>query len=97
MTDWLGILKQQTVLGDEMTATVAGLLDNPAVTEGQVKALFKALEEQAVFVEKLRVVLEKLEHDFSVVQAAERLEEHYGDLAANVAERLKRIRTATQA
>ncbi len=41
---------------------------------------------------KLRMVLEKVGHDFPVVTAAERLEERYADLAACVAEKLKAMR-----
>ena len=96
LTDWLGILKQQTATADRMTEAVAGVLADPAVTEGQVKTLFVALEEQADFVEKLRLALERLDHDFPVVQAAEQLEERYGDLAARVAERLKALRTSAE-
>lgn len=94
MTDWLDILKQQTVAGDEMSGTVADMLADPAITREQVKALFSALEKQADFVEKLRMALEKFGHDFPVIQAAERLEERYGDLAASVAEKLKALRAS---
>jgi hypothetical protein len=95
MTDWLAILKQQTTAGDQMTTTVANMLADPAMSEEQVKTLFDALEQQADFVEKLRMALEKFGHDFSVIQAAERLEEHYADLAASVAEKLKGMREAS--
>ncbi len=93
VSDWLDILKRETAAGDEMGRTVADVLADPAVTEGQVKTLFDALEEQADFVEKLRMALEKFGHDFPVIQAAERLEDRYGDLAAEVAEKLKTLRT----
>lgn len=93
MTDWLDILKQQTAAGDQMSKTVADMLADPTITEEQVKTLFDALEEQADFVEKLRMALEKFDHDFLVIQAAERLEERYGDLAAGVAEKLKALRS----
>lgn len=92
MTDWLDILKQQTATGNQMSKTVADMLADPAITEDQVKTLFDALEEQADFVEKLRMALEKFDHDFPVIRAAERLEERYGDLAAGVAEKLKALR-----
>ena len=35
---------------------------------------------------------ERFGHDFSVIKAAERLEERYADLAASVAEKLKAMR-----
>ena len=92
MTDWLDILGQQTAAGDQMSRTVADMLADPAITEAQVKTLFDALEQQADFVEKLRMALEKFDHDFPVIQAAERLEERYGDLAAGVAQKLKGMR-----
>jgi hypothetical protein len=94
LTDWLDILKQQTAAGDQMSDTVAAMLADPAITEEQVKTLFAALEQQADFVEKLRMALEKFDHDFPVIQAAERLEERYGDLAAGVAEKLKALRAS---
>ncbi|MGB3418595.1 MAG: hypothetical protein WBG88_00360 [Mesorhizobium sp.] len=96
MTDWLDILKQQTAAGDKMTTTVTDMLADPAILEEQVKTLFDALEEQADFVEKLRMALEKFGYDFPVVQAAERLEERYGDLAASVAEKLKALRVSRE-
>jgi hypothetical protein len=92
LTDWLDILKQQTATGDQMSNAVAAMLADPAITEEQVKTLFAALEQQADFVEKLTMALEKFGHDFPVIQAAERLEERYGDLAASVAEKLKTLR-----
>lgn len=92
MTDWLAILKQQTTTGDQMSREVPDMLENPDISEEQVSTLFSELERQADFVEKLRAALEKSGHDFSVVKAAERLEERYGDLAASVAEKLKAMR-----
>lgn len=94
MTDWLSILKEQTAIGDRMSREVPDILANPDITEAQVKTLFEALETQADFAEKLRMTLERVEHDFPVVQAAERLEERYAELAASVAERLKQLRMA---
>ena len=92
MTDWIAILKEQTTTGEQMARDVPAMLDNPDITEQQVKALFSALEVQADFVEKLRMALEKVGHDFPVITAAERLEERYADLAASVAEKLKEMR-----
>lgn len=89
MTDWLAILKQQTATGEAMAREVPAMLGNPDISRKQVRTLFSALETQAEFAEKLRMVLEKSGHDFPVVEAAERLEERYGDLAAVVAEKLK--------
>ena len=71
---------------------VPQMLANPEISEAQVKTLFSALEKQAEFVEKLRMALEKFGHDFSIIKAAERLEERYADLAASVAEKLKAMR-----
>ncbi|HEY4192114.1 MAG TPA: hypothetical protein VGM46_05675 [Mesorhizobium sp.] len=91
MTDWLDILKQQTATGDQMSLAVTNMLADPAITQKQVKTLFSAIEQQADFVEKLRMALEQFGHDFPIIRAAERLEERYGDLAANVAEKLKAL------
>jgi len=95
LTDWLEILKEQTKTGEQMGRDVPKMLANPDISEEQVKTLFSALEQQADFVEKLRVALEKFGHDFSVVKAAERLEESYADLAASAAEKLKGMREAS--
>lgn len=94
MSDWIRILKDQTEAGDRMSRTVDDMLADPAITEEQVKTLFAALEQQADFVEKLRMALEKFDHDFPVIKAAERLEERYGDLAAGVAEKLRTLRAS---
>ncbi|HMM64957.1 MAG: hypothetical protein WA975_09135 [Mesorhizobium sp.] len=92
MTDWVEILKEQAAAGERMAREVPAMLDNPEISEGQVRALFAELEKQADFVEKLRMILEKVGHDFPVVTAAEKLEERYADLAACVAEKLKAMR-----
>ena len=92
MADWIEILKEQTVTGDQMGREVPQMLANPDISESQVKVLFSALEKQAEFVEKLRMALEKFGHDFPIIKAAERLEERYSDLAASVAEKLKAMR-----
>ena len=92
MTDWIAILSEQTKTGEHMAREVPAMLENPDITEPQVKALFSALEVQADFVEKLRMALEKVGHDFPVITAAERLEERYADLAASVADKLKDMR-----
>ncbi|TPN81586.1 hypothetical protein FJ987_08030 [Mesorhizobium sp. CU2] len=92
MTDWIGILKEQTVNGDQMGREVPKMLANPDISEAQVKTLFSALEKQADFAEKLRMALEKFGHDFRIIKAAERLEERYADLAASAAEKLKAMR-----
>ncbi|RWO09752.1 MAG: hypothetical protein EOS07_11950 [Mesorhizobium sp.] len=92
MTDWIEILKEQTATGDQMSREVPQMLANPDISEAQVRTLFSALEKQAEFVEKLRMALERFGHDFSVIKAAERLEERYADLAASVAEKLKAMR-----
>ena len=92
LTDWIAILKEQTATGDRMSREVPPMLDDPAISETQVRTLFTELEKQADFTEKLRMALEKSGHDFTVVKAAERLEERYADLAASVAEKLKAMR-----
>jgi hypothetical protein len=92
LTDWIGILKEQTVTGDQMGRDVPKMLADPDIDEVQVKTLFSALEQQADFAEKLRMALEKFGHDFSVIKAAERLEERYADLAASAADKLKAMR-----
>ena len=68
------------------------MLDDPAISESQVRALFAELEKQADFTEKLRMALETSGHDFAVVKAAERLEDRYADLAAVAAVKLKAMR-----
>ena len=92
MTDWLAILEEHTVTGETMAREVPAMLGDPAISERQVRTLFSALETQADFAEKLRMALEKFGHDFTVVKAAERLEERYADLAVSVAEKLKAMR-----
>jgi len=92
LADWIEILREQTATGDQMGREVPQMLANPDISEAQVKTLFSALEKQAEFVEKLRMALEKFGHDFSIIKAAERLEERYADLAASVAEKLKAMR-----
>lgn len=89
MTDWLGILREQTETGDQMARDVPRILANPEVTHEQVKSLFQALEKQAEFIELLISALEKFGYDFEIIKAAERLEERYSDLAASVAETFK--------
>ena len=92
MTDWIEILKEQTATGDQMSREVPQMLANPDISEAQVRTLFSALEKQAEFVENLRMALEKFGHDFSVIKAAERLEERYADLVVSAAEKLKAMR-----
>ena len=75
-----------------MSREVPAMLKDPAISETQVRTLFDALEEQVDFAEKLRMALEKFGQDFAIVNAAERLEERYADLAATVADKLKAMR-----
>lgn len=89
MTDWLEILRGQTATGDQMARDVPKMLADPEITRDQVKALFRALEQQAEFVEILIAALEKFGYDFTIIEAAETLEERYADLAASIAEKLK--------
>jgi hypothetical protein len=89
LTDWLQILKEQTKTGERMARDVPKMLADPDITPEQVKVLFGALEKQAQFAETLSAALEKIGHDFTIVKAAETLEERYAELAAAVAEKLK--------
>ncbi|TDR37979.1 hypothetical protein DES43_10143 [Aquamicrobium defluvii] len=93
VADWIEILRKQTETGEKMAREVPVILENPHVTEAQVRALFDELDRQAEFVESLRETLEKFDHDFSVIEAAEKLEERFGDLAAAAAEKLKAMRS----
>jgi hypothetical protein len=92
VADWVKILDEQIAAGEDAAREVPAILDNPAVSEAQVKALFSELEKQADFVEKLRKALEKFDHDFPVIEAAEKLEERYCELAASAAEKLQTMR-----
>ena len=83
------ILKQQRDTGRTMAVEVPKMLADPAIAPEQVAKLYRALEEQAEFAEKLARVLEKRGYDPDTVLAAERLEELYADLAANVADKVK--------
>jgi hypothetical protein len=88
-TDWLKILKQQRKDGERMRHEVPKMLADPAIARDQVMALFRALEKQARFVEKLVQVLEANGYEPDVVVAAERLEGLYAELAETVAEKAK--------
>ena len=92
MPNWIEILHKQAETGEQMAREVPAILGDPHVTEQQVRALFDELDHQAEFVEGLRERLEKYDHDFSVIEAVERLEDRFGDLAAAVAEKLKAMR-----
>jgi len=92
MNDWLAILKEQQKTGRKMAREVAKMLENPAILADQASMLFDALEKQADFVEKLRQLLDKLGYEPDVIKSAETLEELYGDLAASVAEKVKRMK-----
>lgn len=91
MTDWLEILSKQTETCAAMRKEVPKMLADPDIVAEQVKALFQALEEQVQFVGKLVQTLEDNDYDPDVVKAAEELEEHYADLAAEAAEKLQRL------
>ena len=91
MSDWLAILREQKKTARGLEREAKKILANPAIQPEQARTLFDALEEQAVFVEKLRKVLDGVGHEPDVVKAAEGLEELYGELAAEVAERLTRM------
>lgn len=92
MTELLDLLKDQRETGRQMAEDVPKMLADPAITSEQVATLFRALEEQAGFAEKLSRVLEAKGYDPDIVKAAERLEELYVDLAATVAEKVKALR-----
>lgn len=91
MTDWLKILDEEIRNGNRMRKLVPKMLNNPEISLDQVKALFSELEKQAEFIEKLKVVLEKMDHDFPVLDKASALEDRYVDLAGMVAEKVKAL------
>jgi 2-hydroxychromene-2-carboxylate isomerase len=88
LADLLEILREQRETGLRMAEDVPRMLADPEITTEQIKALFKALEQQAEFTENLAGVLEESGFDFEIVKAAEGLEELYAELAAAVAELL---------
>jgi hypothetical protein len=91
LADWLEILKEQRKDGERMRREVPKMLANPAITRGQVLALFAALEKQAGFVEKLVRVLEEAGYEPDIVTAAERLGGLYVELAETVADKARSI------
>lgn len=92
VTNWLKILNEQAETGAEMAREVPATLANPEISRDQVKKLFAALEQQAEFVERLRVVLEANDFAPDVLYAAEALEDQYAELAASAAEKLREMR-----
>jgi hypothetical protein len=91
VTDWVEILRDEKKTAERMQRDAGRLLADPAMLPDQARTLFEALEKQAVFVEKLRQVLDGAGYEPDIVHAAERLEEVYAELAADVAEGLKRM------
>lgn len=91
-TDWLQILDGEIRSGNKMLKAVPKVLADPDISIEQVKALFMELEKQAQFVEKLKLALEAMGHDFPVVDKARALEARYADLAAAAAEKFKQMR-----
>lgn len=91
MTDWLATLREQAKVGEQMAAEVSRMLSNPDISLQQVSRLYNALEQQAQFTEKLARVLEASGHDFTVVEAAEALEELFNELAASAAGKVKQL------
>jgi len=75
-----------------MLKVVPKVLNDPNISFDQVKALFSELETQAQFVEKLKIALERMGHDFPVIDKATALEARYADLAATAAEKLRELR-----
>ncbi len=96
MTDWVKILDDEIRAGNRMQKVVPKVLGNADISLDQVKALFAELEKQAQFVEKLKAVLEKMGHDFPVVDKARALEARYSDLAATAAEKFKQMRDSAR-
>jgi hypothetical protein len=92
VADWLKILDDEIRAGDKMRKVVPKVLSDPDISLDQVRALFAELEKHAQFVEKLKVALEGMGHDFPVVDKARALEARYADLAASAAEKLKAMR-----
>lgn len=93
MTDWVKILDDEIRTGNKMMKIVPKVLSDPNISLDQVRALFAELEKQAQFVEKLKTALEKMGHDFPVVDKARALEARYADLAATAAEKFKEMRS----
>ena len=92
VTDWLKILDGEIRSGNKMLKAVPKVLADPDISIEQVKALFMELEKQAQFVEKLKMALEAMGHDFPVVDKARALEARYADLAATAAEKFRDMR-----
>lgn len=92
MTDWVKILDDEIRTGNRMLKIVPKMLSNPDISLEQVRALFTELEKQAQFVEKLKAALERMGHDFPVVDKARALEARYADLAAAAAQKFKDMR-----
>jgi hypothetical protein len=91
VTDWLATLREQAKVGEQMAAEVSRMLSNPDISLQQVSRLYNALEQQAQFTEKLARMLEERGHDFTVVEAAEALEELFNELAASAAGKVKQL------
>jgi hypothetical protein len=92
-TAWLAVLRQQRAAARQTSREVPKLLADRAFGLAQAVELFEALESQSSFVEKLAQVLESGGYEPDVVLAAERLEGVYGDLAAAVGDKVKRLRS----
>lgn len=95
MADWLATLKKQRELAGELAREVPRTLAAPELTLEQAGKLYRALERQAQFMERLVSALEQNGFDFDVVGSAEKLEDVFQDLAADAAERVKAFRDSS--
>lgn len=92
MTDWMAMLREQRALGDQMASDIPRTLTAPGLTLDQATKLYQALEKQASFMERFVRRLEENSFDPDVIQAAERLEDLFAELAADAAEKTKELR-----
>lgn len=92
MTDWMAMLREQRTLGDQLADEIPRTLTAPGLTLEQATKLYQALEKQAAFMERFVRKLEDNSFDPDVIQAAERLEDLFAELAADAAEKTKELR-----
>lgn len=89
MTDWMAMLKEQRMLGDQLAEEIPRTLTTPGLTLEQATKLYQALEKQAAFMEVLVRKLDENSFDPDVILAAERLEELFAELSADAAEKMR--------
>lgn len=94
MTDWISTLRHHRALAEQMARDIPKTLSEPGIALEQATRLYQALEQQAEFMELLSRKLEESGFDFDIVSAAERLEDKFGQLAAEAAEKIRDLRSA---